>query len=160
VELNSAAPDAIQSEFDGCPYHWSIRARNALLLHTELRSGSAMVGFLKITKVDTLIRGTIDLATDSEALARVSNTVFFAAIRTAWANYQSLSSTMSWGPAPTGVVFIRDPDVAKFKEERFLCEIWAEELSRQLVAQRGGGGHAERTAASHSSARGSIVAAQ
>jgi hypothetical protein len=39
AELNSAALDAF-------PYHGSISARNALFLDTELRSGSAMVGFL------------------------------------------------------------------------------------------------------------------
>ncbi len=44
AELNSSAPDAIQGEADGFPYHGSIRARNALFLDTELRSGSAMVG--------------------------------------------------------------------------------------------------------------------
>ncbi len=32
------------------------------------------------------------------------------------ANYQSLSSTMSSGPASAGVVSIRDPDVAKLEE--------------------------------------------
>ena len=84
AELNSAAPDAIQGEADGFPYHGSIRARNALFLDTELRSGSAMVGFFRTAKVDTLIGGTIDLATDPGALARVSNGVFLTAIRTAW----------------------------------------------------------------------------
>ncbi len=97
AELDSAAPDAIQSEADGFPYHGSIRTRNALFLDTELRTGSAMVGFLRTAKVDTLIGGTVDLATDPGALARVSNGVFFTAIRTAWANYQSLSSMMSSG---------------------------------------------------------------
>jgi hypothetical protein len=43
-----------------------------------------MVGFLRTAKVDTLIGGTIDLATDPGALARVSNGVFLTAIRTAW----------------------------------------------------------------------------
>jgi hypothetical protein len=116
AELDSAALDAIQGEADGFPYHGSIRARNALFLDTELRSGSALVGFLRTARVDTLIGGTVDLATDPGALARVSNGVFFTAIRAAWANYQSLSSTMSSGPASTGVVSIRDPDVAKLEE--------------------------------------------
>jgi hypothetical protein len=53
---------------------------------------------------------------DPGALFRVTNGVFFTAIRTAWANYQSLSSTMSSGPASTGVVSISDPDVAKLEE--------------------------------------------
>ena len=116
AELDSAALDAIQGEADGFPYHGSIRARNALFLDTELRSGSALVGFLRTARVDTLIGGTVDLATDPGALARVSNGVFFTAIRAAWANYQSLSSTMSSGPASTGVVSIRDPDVAKLEK--------------------------------------------
>ncbi len=93
AELDSAALDAIQGEADGFPYHGSIRARNALFLDTELRSGSALVGFLRTARVDTLIGGTIDLATDPGALSRVSNGVFFTAICAAWANYQSLSST-------------------------------------------------------------------
>jgi hypothetical protein len=80
AELDSAALDAIQGEAiqpsDGFPYHGSIRARNALFLDTELRSGSAMVGFLRTARVDTLIVGTVDLATDPGALARVSNGVF------------------------------------------------------------------------------------
>ncbi len=42
-----------------------------------------MVVFLRAAKVDTLIGGTIDLATDPGALARVSNGVFFTAIRAA-----------------------------------------------------------------------------
>jgi hypothetical protein len=84
VELNLATLDAIQGEADDFPYHGSIRARNALLLDTELRSGSAMVGFLRTANVDTLIGGTVDLATDPGALARVSNGVFLTAIRTAW----------------------------------------------------------------------------
>jgi hypothetical protein len=73
AELNSAAPDAIQGEADGLPCHGSIRARNALSLDTELRSGSAMVEFLTTAKVDTLIGGTVDLATGPGALTRVSN---------------------------------------------------------------------------------------
>ncbi len=40
AELNSAAPDAIQGEADGFPYHGGIRARNALFLDTELRTPS------------------------------------------------------------------------------------------------------------------------
>ncbi len=84
AELNSAAPDAIQGEADGFSYHGSIRARNALFLDTELRSGFAMVGFFRTAKVDTLIGGTIDLATDPGALAMVSNGVFLTAICTAW----------------------------------------------------------------------------
>jgi hypothetical protein len=84
AELDSAALDAIQGEADGFPYHGSIRARNALFLDTELRSGSALVvGFLRTARVDTLIGGTIDLATDPGALARVSNGAFFTAIRAA-----------------------------------------------------------------------------
>ncbi len=43
-----------------------------------------MVGFLRTAKGDTLIGGTVDLATDPGALARVSNRVFLTAIRTAW----------------------------------------------------------------------------
>ncbi len=84
AKLNSAAPDAIQGEAYGFPYHGSIRERNALFLDTELRSGSAMAGFLITAKVDTLIGRTVDLATDPGALARVSNGVFLTAIRTAW----------------------------------------------------------------------------
>jgi hypothetical protein len=42
-----------------------------------------MVRFLITAKVDTLIEGTIDLATDPGVLARVSDGVFFAAIRAA-----------------------------------------------------------------------------
>ncbi len=42
--------------------------------------------------------------------------VLFTAIRTAWANYQSLSSTLAAGPAATGVVALRNPDVAKLEE--------------------------------------------
>ncbi len=75
-----------------------------------------MVGFLRTARVDILIGGTVDLAMDPGALARVSNGVFFTAICAAWANYQSLSSTMSSGPGSTGVVSIRDPDVAKLEE--------------------------------------------
>ncbi len=47
AELDSAALDAIQGEADGFPYHGSIRARNALFLDTELRSGSALVSSLE-----------------------------------------------------------------------------------------------------------------
>ncbi len=46
----------------------------------------------------------------------MSNGVFFTAIRTAWANYQSLSSTLAAGPAATGVVVLRNPDVARLEE--------------------------------------------
>ncbi len=49
------------------------------------------------------------------ALIRVTNGVFFIAIRTVWANYQFLSSTQSSGPVSTGVVSIRDPVVAKLE---------------------------------------------
>ncbi len=203
TEFDTAALDAIQGEADGFPYQGSIQARNTLFLDTELRTGSVMVGFLLTAKVTTLMGGVVDLNKDPGALSRVTNGTFFIAIRTTWANYQSLSSTLSSGPASTGVVAIRDPDVAKPEESgpqaylsatysvpmafeystvtdlrararqsghprkwqeegniverwakrslsagandpargdlgKFLSDLWAKELSRQLVAQQGG----------------------
>jgi hypothetical protein len=38
--------DAIQGEADSFPYNGSVKARNALFLNTELRSGSMLTGFL------------------------------------------------------------------------------------------------------------------
>jgi hypothetical protein len=60
--------------------------------------------------------GQIDLNADPGALSRVSNGVFFTAIRTAWANYQFLSSRISKGPAATGVVALRNLDAARLEE--------------------------------------------
>jgi hypothetical protein len=117
TEFDAAALDSIQGEADGFSYQGSIQARNALFLDTELRTSTMMVGFLLTAKVTTLMGGAINLNKDPEALSRVTNGVFFTTIRTAWANYQSLSSMQSSGPASTGVVVsIRDPDVAKLEE--------------------------------------------
>ncbi len=76
-----------------------------------------MVGFLGTARVDTLIGGTIDLATDPGASARVSNGVFFTAICSACLGKLPITQLHDeLGPASTGVVSIRDPDVAKLEE--------------------------------------------
>jgi hypothetical protein len=113
---DTAALDAIQGKADSFPYNGSVKARNALFLDTELRSGSMLTGFLGGARVTTLLDGQIDLNADAGALSRVSNGVFFTAIRTAWANYRPLSSRISKGPAATGVVALRNPDVARLEE--------------------------------------------
>jgi hypothetical protein len=113
---DTVALDAIQAEADSFPYNGSVKARNALFLETELRSGSMLTGFLGGARVTTLLDGQIDLNEDPGTLSWVSNGVFFTAIRTAWANYQSLSSTLAAGPAATGVVALRNPDVARLEE--------------------------------------------
>ncbi len=79
--------DAIQGEADSFPYNRSVKARNALFLDTELRSGSMLTGFLGGARVTALLDGQIDLNADPGALFRVLNGVIFTAIRTAWANY-------------------------------------------------------------------------
>ncbi len=43
---DSAALDDIQAEADSFLYNGSVRARNALFLNTELRTGSMLTGFL------------------------------------------------------------------------------------------------------------------
>ncbi len=43
---NTVALDAMQVEADSFPYNGSVKARNALFLDTELRSGSMLTGFL------------------------------------------------------------------------------------------------------------------
>ncbi len=55
AEFDAAALDSIQGEADDFPYHGSIKARNALFLDTELRTGTVMVGFLLTAKVTTLV---------------------------------------------------------------------------------------------------------
>jgi hypothetical protein len=109
--------DAIQGEADSFPYNRSVKARNALFLDTELRSGSILTGFLGGARITTLLDGQIDLNADPGALSRVSNGVLFTAIRTSWANYyRSLSSRILKGPAATEVVALRNPDVARLEE--------------------------------------------
>jgi hypothetical protein len=71
-----AALDAIQGEADSFPYNGSVKARNALFLDTELRSGSMLTGFQGGARVTTLLVGQIDLNSDPGALSRVSNGVF------------------------------------------------------------------------------------
>jgi hypothetical protein len=76
-----------------------------------------MAAFLGVARVTTLLDGQIDLNADPGALSRVSNGVFVTAICTAWANYRSLSSRISkGGPAATGVVALRNLDVARLEE--------------------------------------------
>ncbi len=43
---DTVALDAIQAEADSFPYNGSVKARDALFLDTELRSGSILTGFL------------------------------------------------------------------------------------------------------------------
>ncbi len=65
---DTAALDAIQGEADSFPYNGSVKARYALFLGTELRSGSMLTGFLGGARVTTLMDGQIDLNADPGAL--------------------------------------------------------------------------------------------
>jgi hypothetical protein len=58
---NTVALDAIQAKADRFPHNGSVKARNALFLDTELRSGSMLTGFLGELGVTTLARSQIDL---------------------------------------------------------------------------------------------------
>jgi hypothetical protein len=75
-----------------------------------------LAGFLRGARVTSLMDGQIDVNADPGALSRMSNGVFFTAIRTAWASYKSLSSTLASGPATTGIVALINPDAARLEE--------------------------------------------
>jgi hypothetical protein len=89
---NYGSLNAIEAAANSVPYLGNVVYRNDLILDTELRSSNILTHFFIDGGVAELQPG-FNLIRDKRAWERVSNTVFFNAIRMAWNNFgQRLTS--------------------------------------------------------------------
>jgi hypothetical protein len=103
------ALDAIEAVANSAPYLGDEAYRNALILDTELRSSNVLTHFFRDGGVVELQPG-FNLLRDERAWEKVSNTVFFNAIRMAWNNY-SLRMTPLHAEHPSMTSAVRNADV-------------------------------------------------
>ncbi len=78
--------NAIEAAANSSPYLGNVVYRNDLILDTELRTSNVLTHFFIDGGVAELQPG-FNLLRDERAWERVSNTVFFNAIRMAWNNF-------------------------------------------------------------------------
>ncbi len=78
--------NAIEAVANSAPYLGNVVFDNDLILDTELRTSTALAHFFIDGEVAELQSG-YNILRDERAWERVSNTVFFNAIRMAWNNF-------------------------------------------------------------------------
>jgi hypothetical protein len=103
------ALDAIEAVANSASYLGDEAYRNDLILDTELRSSNVLTHFFRDEGVAELQPG-FNLLRDERAWEKVSNTVFFNAIRMAWNNY-SLRMTPLHAGHPLMTPVVRNADV-------------------------------------------------
>jgi hypothetical protein len=89
--------NAIEAVANSAPYLGNEVLRNELILDTELRTNNVLTHFFIERGVAELQPG-LNLLRDERAWERVSNTVFFNAIRMAWNNFSLLWMPNQMGP--------------------------------------------------------------
>jgi hypothetical protein len=106
---NTEVLNAIEAVANSAPYLGDSVLRNDLILDTELRSSNILTHFFIGGGVAELELG-VNLLRDGRAWERVSNEVFFHAIRMAWNNYHSVVAPNAMGSSSAEPT-VRNADV-------------------------------------------------